>query len=186
MPDTPKHEVLDVLKTLSRTASDLLIEEQQLLDSELQRMSKLLHEAVVNLSECFSAMSNQITVQAVQIRSSGGEVTGAGASSQDISGLLSTTQQMSSFISRAVIALQFEDILQQLVNHSRQRVEETENLLRCIHANIENLKPEVMSNAAILEMLKTCQDEVGKTREALTLSNPARQETLNKGDVMLF
>jgi len=185
MTDNPESQVFDTLKLLSKTASDLLIEEQELLDSELLRMSKLLHEAIINLSECFSVMSNQITAQAARLRAQG-ETEAAGAN-QDITALLSSTQQMSVFVSRAVISLQFEDILQQLIRHSRQRVEETENLLRCIHANIEKLNPDVIENTgAVLEILKNCQVEVGKTREALNLSNPAQQESMTKGDVTLF
>ncbi len=185
MADNPKPQVFDALKLLSKTASDLLVEEQQLLDSELLRMSKLLREAIVNLSECFSVMSNQITVQAAQIRSQG--VAGGAGANRDIDALLSSTQQMSAFVSRAVIALQFEDILQQLICHSRQRVEETENLLQSIYSKIKMLKPDGIADVdAILEILKACQAEVGKTRQVLNLSHPAKQASLTKGGVTLF
>jgi len=185
MNDNSELKVVDALKTLSKTASDLLVEEQELLDSELLRMSKLLHEAIVNLSECFSVMSNQITAQAAQIRSQG--LSGGASVSQDITNLLSSTQQMSAFVSRAVIALQFEDILQQLIRHSRQRVDETENLLRCIQSNIDMLNPGDITDAnAILNILQACQAEVDRTRQALNLSNPAKQESMNKGNVTIF
>jgi len=185
MADNSKQQVFDAVKLLSKTASDLLVEEQQLLDRELLRMGKLLREAIVNLSECFSVMSNQITAQAAQLRSQG--VAGDTGTNQDITALLSSTQQMSAFVSRAVIALQFEDILQQLICHSRQRVEETENLLQSIYSNIEMLKQGDMADVdAILEILNACQAEVGKTREALNLTHPARQESMTKGGVTLF
>ena len=185
MADNPNLQVFNALKLLSKTASELLVEEQQLLDSELLRMSKLLREAVINLSECFSVMSNQITAQAAQLRSQ--DVTGSTDANQEITALLSSTQQMSAFVSRAVIALQFEDILQQLICHSRQRVDETENLLQSICSYIEMLKPNDMTDYdALLVMLKACQTEVGKTREALNLSHPARQESMTKGGVTLF
>jgi hypothetical protein len=184
MADNPNLQVFNALKLLSKTASELLVEEQQLLDSELLRMSKLLREAVINLSECFSVMSNQITAQAAQLRLQ--DVTGS-TENQEITALLSSTQQMSAFVSRAVIALQFEDILQQLICHSRQRVDETENLLQSICSYIEMLKPDDMTDYdALLVMLKACQTEVGKTREALNLSHPARQESMTKGGVTLF
>lgn len=187
MPDNPKQQMFNALQVLSKTASDLLVEEQQLLDSELLRMSKLLREAIANLSDCFGAMSNQITAQAAQLRSRGATGAATTGAVQDINALLSSTQQMNSFVTRAVIALQFEDILQQLIQHSRQRVEETEGLLRCIHANIDKLQPgDVLDTATLLDTLKACQAEVGKTREALNLSNPAKQESMTKGDVTLF
>ena len=185
MVDNSTLQMLDALKVLSKTANELLIEEQQILDSELLRMSNLLREAIVNLSECFSVMSNQITAQAAQLRSQGTAV-GTNAN-QDINSLLSSTQQMSAFVSRAVVALQFEDILQQLICHSRQRVEESENLLQSIHSNIAMLNPGNITDIdAVLEILKACQAEVFKTREALNLSNPAKQESMTKGDVTLF
>jgi hypothetical protein len=185
MAGNSNQQVFDALKLLSKSASDLLVEEQQLLDRELLRMGKLLREAIVNLSECFSVMSNQITVQAAQLRSQG--VAGDTGTNQDITVLLSSTQQMSAFVSRAIIALQFEDILQQLIRHSRQRVEETENLLQSIYSKIEILKQGDMADVdTILEMLNACQAEVGKTREALNLSHPARQESMTKGGVTLF
>ncbi|OGT76072.1 MAG: hypothetical protein A2W76_01380 [Gammaproteobacteria bacterium RIFCSPLOWO2_12_47_11] len=183
MADNPKLQMFDALKLLSKTASDLLIEEQQLLDSELLRMSKLLREAIANLSECFSVMSNQISEQAAQLRSQS-ETGGTGAD-QNINAL--SSQQMSAFESRAVMALQFEDILQQLICHSRQRVEETENLLQSIHSNIEMLIEGDMTDVdAIMEILKTCQAEIGKTREALNLSHPAKQKSMTKGGATLF
>ena len=185
MTDDLNLQVFNALKLLSKTASDLLVEEQQLLDSELLRMSKLLREAIINLSECFSVMSNQITAQAAQLRSQ--DVAGNIMPDRDITGLLSSTQQMSAFVSRAVIALQFEDILQQLICHSRQRVDETENLLQSIYSSIEMLKPDDITDLdALLAILNTCQAEVDKTRKALNLSHPARQESLTKGGVTLF
>jgi hypothetical protein len=94
---------------------------------------------------------------------------------------------MSAYVSRAVIALQFEDILQQLIRHSRQRVDETENLLRCIQSNIDMLNPGDITDAnAILNILQACQAEVDRTRQALNLSNPAKQESMNKGNVTIF
>src|SRR3972149_9929707 len=98
-------------------------------------MRQQQREAIANLSECFSVMSNQISEQAAQLRSQ--SETGGTGVNQNINAL--SSRQMSAFESRAVIALQFEDILQQLICHSRQRVEETENLLQSIHSNIEML-----------------------------------------------
>jgi hypothetical protein len=87
---------------------------------------------------------------------------------------------MSAFVSRAVIALQFEDILQQLIRHSRQRVDETENLLRCIHSNIDKLNPGDITDAnAILNILQACQAEVRQNTAGIE-SQQSRQTGIHE------
>ena len=166
--------------------SDLLVEEHELQDRELVRMSNLLHEAVSELSSCFSVMSDQLVVQSSELRSknkTNNELT----NNQNMNSLMMTTQQMNSCVTRAVVALQFEDILQQMINHSRQRVETAVKLLKYIHSRIEILEQDhVMNSPVILEMLKNCQAEIASTCEALDLNNPAQQQTMKKGDVTLF
>lgn len=185
---TEKHvqTTLNAVQELSRMVSDLLIQEHELQDRELVRMSSLLHEAVSELSSCFSVMSDQLVLQSSELRIRN-NTSGEALNDQDMDSLMLTTQQMNSCVTRAVVALQFEDILQQMINHSRQRVEETVKLLKYMHSRIETLKDDHINDTpAILEILKNCQTEIINTCEALNLNNPAQQQSMKKGDVTLF
>lgn len=184
--DHKKNTTLHAVQELSRTVCNLLMEEQQLQDKELARMCGLLHEAVVELSSCFSIMSDQLVAQSTKLK--------AQVSEQDkiqdtgnISTMLLTTQQMNSCITKAVVALQFEDILQQMIVHARQRVEKTQNLLKNLHSNIEKLEDEKYTDETdIMNLLNKCKADIEKTYEALTLSHPAQQQSMKKGDITLF
>ena len=186
MADTQKKITLEAIQELSRTVSDLLIEEQQLQDRELKRMSSLLHEAVTELSDCFAVMNDQLVAHSAQLQSRS-KTDDEIENGQDMTPLVLSTQQVNSCVTRAVVSLQFEDILQQMINHSRQRAEETEKLLRYIRSSIEALESgQVSDTGVILDMLQKCRTKVASTREALNRSNPAQQQTMKKGDVTLF
>lgn len=186
MTDEDTQTTLEAIQELSRMVGDLLIQEHELQDRELVRMSSLLHEAVSELAGCFSAMSDQLVVQSSELRAQGKTNTGT-EGERDMNSLMLTTQQMNSCVTRAVVALQFEDILQQMINHNRQRVEEAVKLLRYLQSRIEMLEQDHINNSpVILEMLKSCHAEIASTCEALDLNNPAQQQTMKKGDVTLF
>ncbi|HTT07907.1 MAG TPA: hypothetical protein VMH34_03865 [Gammaproteobacteria bacterium] len=166
--------------------NEFILEEQGLLDEELARMGRLVQEAVANLHKSFNAMSDKIVRQSEELQSQGARDLNTEAG-KEMKSLLQSTHQISSIVVQAVISLQFEDIVQQLILHSRQRITEIQRLMQALQTHMDEL---VSSNASdgreLLSMVEACQDEINKTRQALTLSHPAKQESLNKGDVTLF
>lgn len=174
--DIHTHKILEAVQALSEAATSLLVEEQQLQARELERMSGLLHEAITELANCFSVMSDQLVTRSARIQHAN-EVNDDNTSGQEMNGC----------VTRAIVALQFEDILQQMIRHSCQRNVETRKLIHSLQARIESLGSGTMANqTAIMQMLDACHKEVDCVRTALDLTNPARQKNMKKGDITLF
>jgi len=184
MVDNNDNGLLHSIHNLSDDVSAIVVREQQVMDAELLRMSSLIQEAASNLRQCFSSMSEQITLQSAQLCLRSAE---AQDLDKDTQCLLSTTNNISEHVGTAVRALQFEDIIQQLISHSRSRANEMEKMFVSIHSQIDKLyNSENQAMEEIIVSLKTCQDEINAIREALQLNNPVKQQTLDKGDVELF
>jgi hypothetical protein len=172
------------LRGLARAAHTLLADEHRVLDRDLERLERLVSEASVNLSECFQSMSNELAIQEALLRaqSAGWEETGV---STDVQTLLSTTSQMNGSVVKAVIALQFGDIVRQLIRHLRQRVGETQRMVAAMESHLAG-EPDGRSAAGTLAAVRACRAELDRTLDALGAGNPARQETMRGGDVTLF
>lgn len=183
-------EILDLQGTLHNLSDDLsrlVITEQQALNGDLARMSNLLREAAHNLRECFSAMSNQLTQQSAQLRQRQSRGADGKPVNKDIESLLSSTNEISSHVAQAVRALQFEDILQQMIGYSRQRTSQIESVFTLVQNQIEDLKDVSREDKdRILEVLRICQDEIAEVQQVLNVSSPVKQSSLKGGDVELF
>jgi hypothetical protein len=186
MIEDPEQPPLDAIRVLFLKVNDFVREEQDLLDEELARMSKLVQEAVANLHDSFNAMGDRIVEQSAELRTRSARTAGTEVSKK-MNALLSSTQQINSMVVRAVISLQFEDIVQQLILHSRQRIAEIQRLMLALRAYVDKMAPAHAGDPQwLLDMVGACHEEVSKTKKALTLSHPAKQESLDKGDVTLF
>lgn len=147
------------------------------MNDEFKRMSAILQEAAKNLHECFGGMSNQLARQSEQLRMYNSACKQDQASGDDIDALLS----------RAVRSLQFEDILQQMITHSRRRVEEIERLFVILTAHINALNRNEAGNPGeILDMLRDCITDIDVVKCALRLENPVKYPSLNQGEIDLF
>ena len=181
------HELQNTLHNLSEDLSRLVITEQRALGGDLARMSNLLKEAAHNLRDCFSAMSNQLTEQSAQLRRRQSRSVDGNPANKDIESLLSSTNEISSHVATAVRALQFEDILQQMIGHSRKRISQIENVFTLVQKQIEGLKDIKQEDKdRILSVLRTCQDEIAEVQQVLNVTSPVKQESLKSGDVELF
>lgn len=177
----------DRLHQLSSDVSQLVIREQQLLKEELLRMSSLLREAATDLRQCFMVMGRQLDRQSSLPVRKGGAVQGERYRDNKRKKMLPATSGTGSYVSQAVRALQFEDILQQLISHSRRRAEEIEKMFSALQNRINDLQEYDARNAEkVLAVLEACHEEITAVKEALTLANPVKQRSLGKGDVTLF
>ena len=177
----------DLLHELSNEVSLLVINEQKTLDDELQRISSILQEAVVNLRKCFDVMSTQISQQSAQIRASMLLISAENQENDDFKEILTTTNQISSNVSMAVRALQFEDIVQQLIGHSRHRIDALEKMFREIQDRVNQLSENKVSEySMILSELEACQLDIKKIKDKLNKQSPVTQSSLEKGDFTLF
>lgn len=184
-PDNKK--LNNSLHELSCDVSRLVIREQQLLNEELLRMSSLLREAATDLRHCFTIMGQQLDQQAslLRQRDPSGQMERRRDNSREK--LMLATSELGSYISKAIKALQFEDIIQQLIGHSRRRAEEIERMFSAIQDRISDLQEhDVQELEKLLVVLESCHKEIAAVKEALTLANPVKQQSMEKGDVTLF
>ncbi|MGH8119797.1 MAG: hypothetical protein ACRESK_04195 [Gammaproteobacteria bacterium] len=177
----------DSLHELSRDVSQLVIREQQLLNEELLRMSSLLREAATDLRYCFTIMGQHLDHQALLLRAKDPAAPEERRRDDSREKLLLATSEMGSYISKVVRALQFEDIMQQLIGHSRRRAEEIEKMFSSLQERIDDMQEyDVQKLEKVLAVLESCHKEIATVKEALTLANPVKQQTMKKGDVTIF
>ena len=177
----------DSLHVLSCAVSQLVIREQQLLNEELLCMSRLLHESATNLRQCFTVMGEQLDHQASLLSQRNPAVQMERRLDPNKEELLLATSEIGSYISQAVRALQFEDIIQQLISHSRRRAEEIEKMFVGLQDRINDMQEhEARDPEKVLAVLERCHQEIATVKEALTIANPVKQQSLKKGDVTLF
>ncbi len=178
------YQFSDELRGLASAAQALLIAEHRVLDRDLERLDRLVGEAAENLSDCFRTMSDKLAGQAALLRTQGGGSDDAAASG-DIQVLLNTTSQVNASVVKAVIALQFEDIVKQLIGHLRQRVNETEKMMLVMQMHLAG-QQQARDTAGMIAAVRACREEVERARDALAAANPARQESMRGGEVTLF
>jgi len=177
----------DSLHELSCDVSQLVIREQQLLKEELLRMSKLLQEASTSLRQCFTTMGQQLDHQASLLNQRDPNVLVERRNDAGKVELLHATSEIGSYVGQAVRALQFEDIIQQLIGHSRRRAEEIEKMFAGLQARINDMRGhDARDLEKVLAVLEHCHQEIASVKEALTIANPVKQQSLAKGDVTLF
>ena len=187
MTKPDNNQLNNSLHELSSDVSQLVIREQQLLNEELLRMSSMLREAATDLRRCFTIMGQQLDHQASLLRQTNPNSQEDRRRDDNREGLLLATSEMGSYIGNAVRALQFEDILQQLIGHSRRRAEEIEKMFSSLQDRINDMREyDAQELAKVLAVLESCHKEIATVSEALTLSSPVKQQTMKKGDVTLF
>jgi uncharacterized protein Yka (UPF0111/DUF47 family) len=187
MSTSDNRKLNDSLHELSCDVSQLVIREQQLMNEELLRMSRLLQEAATSLRQCFTVMGQQLEQQALLLRQTDPAVQVERRKDSCKEELLLATSEIGSYIGQAVRALQFEDIIQQLIGHSRRRAEEIEKMFVGLQARINDMQEyEARDLEKVLAVLERCHKELATVKEALTIANPVKQQSLEKGDVTLF
>jgi len=152
------------LNAIADDICQIVIREQQVMYDDFTRMAAILKEASKNLRECFGEMNNHLARQSQ-------------APSDDI-------DTLSSMVVRS---LQFEDIMQQMIIHSRRRAEEIERLFVLLTMHMKELDKRNTENPEeILKMLSKCVTDIDVVKRALSLESPVKHMNLNQGDIELF
>ena len=187
MSKSDKLKLNDSLHELSCDISQLVIREQQLLNEELLRMSSLLKEASTNLRQCFTVMGQQLDRQTSLLKQTEQGIQVERRKDSNKENILLATTEIGSYIGQAIRALQFEDIIQQLIDHSRRRAAEIEKLFAVLQGRIYDMRDhDARDLEKVLAVLGRCHQEMATVKEALTVANPVKQQSLKKGDVTLF
>ncbi len=183
--NSPSEALRQTLDKVADNVSQLVIQEQQAMNRDFIRMSAIVQEAAENLRECFNKMSAQLARQSARLRAKNN---GNDQSPDDnILALMSTADEISAHVGKAIRSLQFEDIMQQMISHSRRRAEEIEKLFVTLTGHIEGLSADDTGNPErIIAVLESCLTDIHQVEQALGLKSPVKQRSLAQGDVEIF
>ncbi len=105
---------------------------------------------------------------------------------EEITGL---TGQISSDVDQAVRSLQFEDIISQLINHTRRRVDSIEQIIAAFHSQLgEIVQDGDGANPGSDSRLEEIRSRLREIRGSLDLEKikPVAQQSMEAGEVELF
>jgi hypothetical protein len=175
--DNQTQALRESLNSIADDICQLVIREQQVMCKDFTRMSTILQEAATNLRGCFGDMNNHLARQSGQLQTDDPD-------SKHGQKPIDSTDTLSS---KVVRSLQFEDIMQQMIIHSRRRAEEIERLFVVLTTHIKELdKKNSEDSEEILKMLTECIADIDAVKKALGLENPVKHLNLNQGDIELF
>ena len=176
-PDNQTQALRQSLNAIADDICQLVIREQQVMCKDFTRMAAILQEAATNLRECFGEMNNHLAGQSRQLKKNDPDRKQGQTPGDDIDTLSS----------KVVRSLQFEDIMQQMIIHSRRRAEEIERLFVVLTTHINELDKKNAENPdEILKTLTECIADIDVVKRALGLENPVKHLNLNQGDIELF
>ncbi len=178
---------------LTDQIGDLIVREHQALDKELNQISTIIKDAAETIEAGFNDVNNQSARQSELLQSASENSTGI--ENQQITKyqeeVKNITNEITGEINKNVVAivrsLQFEDIVQQLVGHSRRRVKKMEILLSRTKKNLAKLNAENSDDSRlILAALDEIREDILCVQEELEQDNPVKQESMEEGNVDIF
>jgi len=182
-----KQELSESLSEIAEDVTQLVIREQQVMNEDFKRMHAILKEAAGNLRECFNDLRTQFAMQSEHLRLHPGVKENEQSENGNAGITLSGTAEIDAHISKAVRSLQFEDIMQQMINHSRRRAEEIERLFVVIAEHLHELQQNNTDDPEqIIHSLNNCIADIDSVKKALNLENPVTYKSLQQGDIELF
>lgn len=186
-------EFRELVYWLTDEISDLIVREHQALDNELNQISTIIKDAAETIEAGFNDVNNQSARQSELLQSASENSTGI--ENQQITKyqeeVKNITNEITGEINKNVVAivrsLQFEDIVQQLVGHSRRRVKKMEILLSRTKKNLAKLNAENSDDSRlILAALDEIREDIICVQEELEQDNPVKQESMEEGNVDIF
>lgn len=190
MPDnnTPdknkKDDVGEELYDIARALSELVLREHQILQEEMTQMTSLVEDAVKRLDDDFRQL-NAVTIEhSVKVD----EALAEGLMDASMHKTLSRVgDQINQRVSSTVRALQFDDIVQQLSSHSRERIFQMQALFVELTKNLDDSKQGTSKDDAThLLHIRNMKEEINRFRIRLEKENPVKQHSMQAGKIELF
>ena len=166
--------------TLVGDLNELVVREQSNLQEELARVGSIIADAAEGLTHNFSVLNLKIEMQSRYMQD--------GYMDDDREEKLErVNREIDENLTETIRSLQFEDIVQQLTNHSRNRAVNMENLFIALKIHLEVLKAtSVDESEKFNRLVNLMQDDIEKFRDGVWNSNPVRQKSMSEGHVELF
>lgn len=162
---TKTENLVRVLAEFVNSTADFVTKEEKADLVDYQRISNILSEASISLRDCF----HQIDLVM--------EETGIDADTK----LLLDKQYRTS-----IRVLQFEDIIQQILDHSQQQKLALVEAMKVLHKATDQLKYSPSEGEEFLQVVSQCRQELDALIASHGKLNPVKQSSLDSGDVELF
>jgi hypothetical protein len=158
----------------------VIARERAAMDSDLVRARELLRDGMAKLHGFFDALNATFSAQSELLSKLGNARTPDAERASTLAQLRADHEQVLSLSQTAILGLQLEDVLGQLLDYTRKRADGVSSLA--------NLLKQVMDAAALAgdsalrEQLRRLLEEAEQRSHDLAV----RQESLGGGDVELF
>ena len=154
--------------------------ERDAMEEELVRARELLRDGMNKLHAFFDALRGSVTTQAALLSKLGDDNVQAEERRATLQELLIDSERVLSQSESAILGLQLEDVLGQLLEFTRQRAEGMSTLAAALAEAID--RDRLAQNSALQERLLLA---VAKVDERAG-NRAVKQDSLERGDVELF
>lgn len=178
--DIDNKKIEDSIYALVDKLNTLVVREQLNLQEELARVSSIISDATEILTENFTVLNMKIELQSRYMRDGYPD-------EKREQKLEELNREIDKNLTETIRSLQFEDIVQQLTTHSRNRAVNMESLFVKLMAHLNQIKEERVYNSGRFGfLLDEMQRDIEEFREALNRENPVKQKSMDEGGVELF
>jgi len=178
--DTKMNELLGKIQEYMQLTTDLVLEEQEAALAELTRMEDILHEAAEELRGSFTEI-DKLVAEDLDLHSGSSVALG-----QDDESANTFESKLSKQYRRSITALQFEDIVKQIIGHSRTRGKGIDEILMNISTRAHQLNARNLNVEDLQQVIEATRQDIKRFQERMAATNPVAQESLDAGDIELF
>ena len=179
-------DVTTMLTSLADDLVSLMISEHQNIHQELEHVRQLVGDATRSLTASFDEMNilaieqNTTVSLALQLNNATNE--------ELLERCKRAEQQYRDNQVNIVTALQFEDIVQQLMSHAQKRTLGIQDMFKRLNDALQELKKSrsKKDDPEFISRIKALKQDVAAFRTQLDEENPVRQSSLATGKTELF
>lgn len=177
--DEESKNLLDPFREYMQLTIELVLVEQEAALAELVRVEAILSEAATQLRESFTEIDNLISQGLSELPDDNPLVL-------DKDQELSVKSQLSDQYRNSIMALQFEDIVSQIIGHTRARGRGIDEILRNVKRHLTDLDSAEWNSDNLLRAIETSREDIERFRGKMATTNPVAQGSLKSGSIDLF
>ena len=154
--------------------------EREAMEEELVRARELLRDGMTKLHTFFDALRGSVTTQTVLLSKLSDDDVQAEERRATLQELLADSERVRSQSESAILGLQLEDVLGQLLEFTRQRADGISTLAEALAEAVD--RDRLAQNSSLQERLRSAVARVDERAR----NRAVEQSSLDRGDVELF
>ncbi len=179
---TKMNELLANIHEYMQLTTDLVLKEQEAALSELTRMEEILHEAAEELRGSFTEIDKVVAQDLTRHPLSNSPL----KLDEDNKPVESIESKLSKQYRRSITALQFEDIVKQIIGHSKTRGKGIAEILKNISTRAHQMDSSHLNIEELQRIIEHTRNDIKRFQEKMAATNPVVQKSLETGDIELF